>query len=142
MCSTWSLADNTCLSTQQASGTTNSYTFQAIGTNLFKTNAVGVANLSLTKGPTYTGQNMSVSYIYPIGDSWRLESNMRYYTQKSDTGEVSDRTSPSIKLAYQWRNQMYLESEVGRDVGKTTSGDTTTTSRRDYLYMGMRWDFR
>lgn len=143
MCSTWSLANNTCAASQQASGTTTSYTFQAIGNNLFVTNGIGVINVSLTQGPNYTGQNYAVSYIFPFRENWRLESNVRYYTQKSDAGDRQTRSSPSVKLAYQWRSAMFLEAEIGRDMSKAIATDgTSSTVRRDYLYTGVRWDFR
>ncbi len=116
-------------------------TFQTVGTNLFVTNAVGVANLSLIQAPTYSGQALSVGYVLPFWEKWRLDTNVRYYTQKDDSGDKQDRISPSMKLAYQWRNSLYLELEMGREIS-TSSGPTRDDRiRRDYMYMGVRWDF-
>lgn len=126
----------------QGSGNTHVVTFQAIGSSLFVANAVGVGNLSLIEAPTYTGQALSASYVLPLGEQWRLDTNLRYYTQKDKTGSTLDRLSPSVKLSYQWQNSLYLESEIGLEKSNTNAADRVEKSRRDYIFVGLRWDFR
>lgn len=137
----YDLVTRTCVATSAASGRTNMYSAQAIGTNLFVPNGVGVAYAGYIAGPTYTGQNFGLSYIYPFIENWRLESNARYYTQKSDLGQNMTQFSPSMKLVYQWRSSLSLESEVGYSESKNT-GTTESKNRREYLYLGLRWDYR
>ncbi|MFA5243392.1 MAG: hypothetical protein WC392_13560 [Sulfuricella sp.] len=135
--------NNTCVidtASQQGSGKNHVVTFQAVGTNLFFSNAVGVGNLSLIQAPTYTGQVLSLGYTLPFWEKWRVDANLRYYTQKDDSGDKQDRMSPSLKLAYQWRNSLYLEGEVGREVSNSSGPTRNDSSRRDYMYMGVRWD--
>lgn len=137
--------NNTCVidtASQQASGKNHVVTFQAVGTNLFLINAVGVANLSLIQAPTYTGQALSVGYVLPFWEQWRIDTNLRYYTQKDDSGDKQDRISPSMKLSWQWRASLYLEGEMGREVSNSSGPTRNDHSRRDYVYMGVRWDFR
>ncbi|BAN34814.1 hypothetical protein SCD_n00974 [Sulfuricella denitrificans skB26] len=136
--------NNTCVidtASQQASGKNHVVTFQAVGTNLFFTNAVGVANLSLIQAPTYTGQAMGIGYVLPFWEQWRLDTNLRYYTQKDDSGDKQDRISPSLKLSWQWHSSFYLEGEMGREMSNSTGPTRNDHSRRDYVYMGVRWDF-
>jgi hypothetical protein len=135
--------NNTCVidtASQQASGKNHVVTFQAVGTNLLITSAVGVANLSLIQAPTYAGQALSLGYVLPFWEKWRLDANLRYYTQKDDSGDKQDRVSPSLKLAYQWRNSLYLEGEVGREVSNSSGPTRNDRTRRDYMYMGVRLD--
>lgn len=127
---------------QQASGNNHVVTFQAVGTNLFFANAVGVGNLSLIQAPTYTGQSLSLGYALPFWEQWRLDTNLRYYTQKTDGGDAQDRISPSVKISYQWRSSLYLEGEMGREVSNSTGPTRNDHTQRDYFYLGMRWDFR
>lgn len=137
--------NNTCVidtASQQASGKNHVVTFQAVGTNLFFANAVGVANLSLIQAPTYTGQALGVGYVLPFWEQWRIDTNVRYYTQKDDSGDKQDRISPSLKLSWQWRASLYLEGEMGREVSNSSGPTRNDHSRRDYVYMGVRWDFR
>lgn len=134
------IANNTCRASSSTAGTTHIYSAQAIGTNLFVPNAVGVVNTSWITGPDYTGQSLGLNYILPFGETWRLESNLRYYTQKSDNGQNSTQFSPSLKLVRQW-NSLYLEGEVGYNDSKN-SGTTQSETKREYLYMGIRWDYR
>ncbi len=137
--------NNTCVidtASQQGSGKNHVVTFQAVGTNLFFANAVGVGNLSLIQAPTYTGQALSLGYTLPFWEKWRVDANLRYYTQKDDSGDKQDRVSPSLKLAYQWRNSLYLEGEVGREESNSSGPTRNDSSRREYMYMGVRWDIR
>lgn len=137
--------NNTCVfntASGQGSGNTHVVTFQTIGSSLFFANAVGVANLSLIQAPTYTGQSLSASYILPIGEQWRIDTNFRYYTQSDNIGNKLDRVSPSLKLSYQWQNSIYLEGEVGLETSNSTGPDRIEKSRREYMFVGLRWDFR
>lgn len=137
--------NNTCIITtdsQNGSGKNHVVTLQAIGNSLFFTNAVGVVNLSLIKSPTYDGQSSSISYVLPIGERWRFDTNLRYYSQKDNAGGTQDRFSPSFKAAWQWQNRLYIEGEAGRETAKTNSPIRTDHSTRDYVYLGLRGDFR
>lgn len=137
---TFDPSNNTCTAGQGASGRTNMYSAQAIGTNLFVTNAVGVANFSWIEGPNYSGQNFGLNYIFPFNENWRLESNLRYYTQKTTDGQNARQFSPSLKLSHQWRNSLFVESEIGYNDSRN-SGTFNSKVRREYLYVGLRWDY-
>ena len=78
----------------------------------------------------------------PIGEQWRFDTNLRYYTQRDDNGDKQSRFSPSLKVAYQLRNSYYLESEVGPETSHNTGIDRDDKIVRDYWYFGLRWDFR
>jgi hypothetical protein len=138
---TYDLVTRTCQATSEASGKTQMYSAQAIGTNLFVPNGVGVAYFGHVAGPNYTGENFGLSYIYPFIENWRLESNARYYTQKSNNGQNMTQFSPSMKLIHQWGSSLSLEGEVGYSDSKTT-GTSESKNRREYLYLGIRWDYR
>lgn len=137
--------NNTCIintASQQGSGKNHVVTFQAIGNSLFFANAVGVANLSLINAPTYDGQASSLSYVLPVGDQWRFDTNLRYYTQKDNAGGSQERLSPSVKASWQWRNSLYVEGEMGRETSKSSTALSRDNVTRSYMYMGLRWDFR
>lgn len=127
---------------QPGSGTSHVLTLQTIGNHVFFRNATGVANLSLIDAPTYRGQAYGISYVLPVGEQWRFDTNLRYYTQRDDNGDEQSRFSPSLKAAYQWRNSYYLEGEVGQETSHNTGPDRDDKIVRDYWYLGLRWDFR
>jgi hypothetical protein len=127
---------------QQGTGKNHVLTLQAIGTNLFATNAVGVASVSFILAPTYSGQSVSLSYVLPFRERWRFDTNLRYYTQRDDFGGHQDRISPSFKLSYQWRTSLYFEGEVGEEISNSSSVGFSDHIKRDYFYLGLRWDFR
>lgn len=127
---------------QPGSGTSHVLTLQVIGNHVVLRNATGVANLSLIDAPTYRGQSYGISYVLPLGEQWRFDANLRYYTQRDDNGDEQSRFSPSLKVAYQWRNCYYLEGEVGQETSHNTGPDRDDKIVRDYWYLGLRWDFR
>ncbi|WP_162888612.1 tol-pal system YbgF family protein [Dechloromonas sp. HYN0024] len=137
----YDMITKTCRASSDASGRTNMYSAQAIATNLFVPNGIGVAYLGYISGPNYTGQNLGLSYIYPFIENWRLENNIRYYSQHSDSGQNSTQFSPSVKLVHQWRPDLSIEGELGYSDSKNT-GTTTSSNKREYLYLGIRWDYR
>lgn len=125
-------------------GTGNSHVFsaQAIGNNLFLPNAVGVANASYILAPTYTGQAYGVNYVLLLQEAWRFDANLRYYTQKDDLGEQQKRLSPTFKISYRWKDMVSLEAEVGQEIVKVDGPTRVEDSKRTYLFIGYRWDFR
>ncbi|MBS1130920.1 MAG: bamD [Proteobacteria bacterium] len=133
--------NNTCAAGQSSQGRTDTFTTQAIGTNLFVTGGVGVAMASFYSGGGFSGQNYGLNYIFPFAEVWRLEGNLRYFSSKSDNGSGQTNFSPAIKLGYQWRSTMFVESEIGFSDQKTT-GINSGSNKREYLYLGLRWDFR
>lgn len=136
--------NNTCIfntASQQGSGNNHVVTFQAIGNSLFMPNAVGVGNISFIRAPTYHGESLGLTYMLPIGENWRIDANLRYYTQRDDDGTHQTRLSPSLKIGYQWRNRLYWEGEIGRESSTTTGPTRDDQVKRDYFFTGLRWDF-
>jgi hypothetical protein len=125
-------------------GTGNSHVFsvQAIGNNFLWENAVGVANASLIKAPTYNGQAYGLNFVLPFWQAWRLDANLRYYTQKDNQDEKQERLSPTFKLTYRWKDQVSLEAEVGHEIVKVDGPLRVENAKRTYMFLGYRWDFR
>lgn len=137
--------NNTCIidtTGQNASGWSEVITFQAIGTNLFASNAVGVGNLSYIAAPTYSGVSGSLGYMLPFLQSWRLDSNLRYYSQRSDSGDTLSRINPSLRLSYQWQTSLFVEGEAGWESSVAQGPLRDDRTRRQYMYLGLRWDYR
>ena len=136
----YDMITKTCQASSAASGRTHMVSAQAVGTNLFVANGVGVIYLGYITGATYRGRNLGISYVLPIGDNWRLEANARHYGQSSDDGSHLRQYSPSLKLTRQL-GDFSIESELGYSDSQTT-GPAPGKYRRQYLYLGVRWDLR
>ena len=136
--------DNCILSTGalRGSGKNHAVTFQAIGSDLWLPGAIGVSNLTFIVAPAFKGEALSVSYVLPIGTQWRLDTILRYYRQHDDSGGTQARLSPSFKLAWQWRDRLYVEGEIGQEVWTSSSQDREDRTDRAYFYSGLRWDLR
>jgi hypothetical protein len=124
-----------------ASGTSHVYSGQALGNGILVDNDSTVANVSLIVAPTYKGQSYSVSYGIPY-QAWRLDATMRLYTQTDDQDQRQTRLSPTLKVAYRWRNKVSFEVEAGLEKFTETGPLRETNSRRYYIFGGYRWDFQ
>lgn len=127
---------------QQASGLNHALSFQVTGNNLFFANAVGVASASYIKAPTFNGQSYSIGYVVPIAQQWRVDTSLRYYTQKDEAGTSIKRVSPNLRLSYQWQDSLFLDGELGREVSTTNSPTQNDETTRNYFSAGVRWEFR
>lgn len=137
--------NNTCIidtTGQNGSGWSQVFSVQAIGTNLVKPNAVGVFNGSYIDAPTYSGYLGTFSYMLPFSETWRLDSTFRYYMQTSNNGDILRRFNPSFKLSYQWQSSVFLEGEAGWENSTLTGLQRDEKTKRQYVYFGLRWDYR
>jgi len=117
---------------QQASGLNHAISFQVSKNNLFVTNAVGISSASFIKAPGLSGQSYSLGYVLPIGQ-WRIDTNLRYYTQKDNLGTSLNRLSPNLRVSYQWRNSLFFDGEIDREIAKTNSATQSDRTKRDYF---------
>lgn len=125
---------------QQGSGKSHVWTGQVIGSNFWMPSSVLSTSLSLIRAPTYNGQSAFISLGIPLKNQFRLDTNLRHYSQNGDNGSSQRRLSPSLKVSWQWMNKLYLEAEGGYESSKSQAFGTQDKSRRDYMYMGLRWD--
>lgn len=125
---------------QQGSGKSHVWTGQLIGSDFWMPNSVISTSLSLIRAPTYNGESSFISMGIPLKNQFRLDTNLRHYSQNGDNGSSQRRLSPSLKLSWQWFNKLYLEIEGGYESSRSQAFGTNDKSRRDYMYMGMRWD--
>lgn len=125
---------------QQGSGKSHVWTGQLIGSDFWMPNSVISTSLSLIRAPTYNGESSFISMGIPLKNQFRLDTNLRHYSQNGDNGSSQRRLSPSLKLSWQWLNKLYLEIEGGYESSRSQAFGTNDKSRRDYMYMGMRWD--
>jgi hypothetical protein len=114
---------------------------QAIGNNLMATNDVGVVNFNYILGADYNGQALGGNYVFPWGDAWRLDVNLRYYQQTNEAEEKQKRTSPSLKLGYRI-GIASLEAEAGLEDVKIDGPTYVERSNRKYIFVGYRLDLR
>jgi hypothetical protein len=127
---------------QPGSGTSHVYSGQAIGNNLWLDNDVVVAIGSLIRAPTYGGQSYGVTYAFTLYDKWRMDGNLRYYTQLDNQEQQQNRLSPSLKLGYRWKDSVTFEVEAGAEIVNEDGPLRQMTSKRNYIWGGYRWDFR
>lgn len=119
-------------------------TLQAIGTNTLFKNDTSVIMASFVEDPQYNAQNLSFSNSLMLQEKWRVDSAIRYYQEERDAGQKTWKVNPTVRLNYHWRENMSFEAELNID--RTYTDDpvavTKTTTWRETLFAGYRWDFR
>lgn len=127
-------------------GISNNYTYtlQAIGTNTLFNNDTSVIMASHVQDPDYRAQNLSFSNSVMLQDKWRIDSSLRYYQEKRDTGQETWKITPTMRVNYRWRDNMSFEAELNVDYTHLDDpvAVTKTETWRETLFAGYRWDFR
>ena len=125
-----------------APGTGNLYVYeaQAIKSSMLTKTDSGVANFSLIEGATLKGQSLTFNYVL-VQNLWRMDAALRLYRQRSDLDVVLFRVSPSLRLAYRFRNHVNFEVEVGTEESTNTGPTQSDKTSRKYFSLGYRWDF-
>ena len=115
---------------------------QGIGNGLLTSNDVFVSNGSLILAPTYSGKNLGLTYTLPLGEFWRFDANLNYYTQLDNQEQQQNRISPSLKLSYRWNSNTTFEMNAGAENVNESGPLREMNSKRQYMYGGYRYDFR
>ena len=125
-------------------GTGNMYilTAQAIGNNLLLENDLGVASASYISAQTYKGQSLAFTQTETFRQRWRLDVSLQLYNQKDNLDVHMTRITPSLKLSYRMNESMSFDGEGGVENTHNSSPITDEKTRRYYVYIGYRWDFR
>jgi len=125
-------------------GSGNQYALsgQVIGNNLIFDNDVGIANLVLLKTPTSTGQSLIFTQVQTIKSRWRLDLSLFLYNQNSTFDTHQTQIRPSLTVNYRMNDSWNFTAEGGIERYRTTSMNADDTTRRNYFYLGYRWDFR
>jgi hypothetical protein len=125
-------------------GSGNQYALsgQAIGNNLLFENDVGIANATLTKTPTSTGQSLLFTQVQTFKTKWRLDVSLFLYNQNSTFDTHQTQIRPSLTVNYRMDDSWNFTAEGGIEQYHTSSANANDKTRRKYFYVGYRWDFR
>lgn len=124
-----------------SSGNELAITPQLIGSGLYSSRDITVFSLSYISSPLYRGQSF---YVYSRGfitDKWTLDATLQYYRQNYESGSVLTRTMPAFRTAYQIRQTLSLDAEVGLEFSHSQTDTQVSDSQRQFLSFGFRWDF-
>jgi hypothetical protein len=126
-----------------APGTGNvySYTLQAIGTGIFTPSTVVVFNGSRLSSDAYDAWLLSVNTRFRPNERWSIEPTLRYYLQDASNGATLRRLSPTLRMTYQLRDRISLESELSMERSRTHNGLVDETSNLLFYYLGYGWEF-
>ena len=125
-------------------GTGNMYilTAQAIGNNLLLENDLGVASASYINAQAYKGESLAFTQTETFRQRWRLDVSLQLYNQNDNMDVHMTRVTPSLKLSYRMNESMSFDGEGGVENTHNSGPITDERTRRYYVYIGYRWDFR
>lgn len=114
---------------------------QLIGNNLFSSRDVTVFSLSYMSSPTYKGQSFYVYSRANLTEKWSLDASLQLYRLNYESGMLMTRVMPMLRTAYQMRQSLSLDMDVGLEMNHTENADQSSDVRRQFFSMGFRWDF-
>jgi hypothetical protein len=86
----------------------------------------------------------SVNARFRPTDRWTIEPTLRYYIQDNknpdplNNGSSFKRLSPSLRMTYQLREKISLESEVSMERSRSNSDLVNENSNLLFYYIGYR----
>ena len=111
---------------------------QAIGTNLYSSRDTHVFNVTLLRGPSYSGWLASYNNLSVPRDRLQLEPSLRLYSQSGPNSVKTWRWTPGMRLTWRGGDKWVLESELSVESGKTTGPTLNERATRMYYYLGYR----
>ena len=114
---------------------------QLIGSNLFSSSDITVFSLSYLSSPLYKGQSFYIYNRSKLTEKLSLDSSLQYYRQLYETGTLMTRIMPTLRMAYQIRQTLSLDMDVGYEFSRTETETQISDSRRQFYSLGFRWDF-
>ena len=126
-----------------ATGTSYTYSAQAIGTDTIFKDDTSVISASYIDDPTFQGQTLGFTHLATFKTKYKVDSSLNLFHSKTNAAVRTVKMTPSIRLAYQWRENTALEAEFG--VEKTLINDpialTHEKDLREFMFVGYRWDY-
>lgn len=135
------VVNGTFIPAQPSTGDIYSFTAQAIGTALYSSRDTSILGTTYLTGPNYDGWLYSLNNRSPIGERWSVEPSFQYYTQKDVFGLKLERWTPGLRVSYRILERVALESEFTWENSKTTGPSSSDETKRNFYYVGYRWDF-
>ncbi|MBI3528970.1 MAG: hypothetical protein HY067_13505 [Betaproteobacteria bacterium] len=122
-------------------GNINSYTLQAIGSNLYSSRDINVFSGSWLKSPLFHGEYLSYSNLTGFGPKWALEPSLRWYTQRDSTETKTDRYTAVLRLTYAWKENISFDGEYDVERSITESPIQRENAVHQFFYLGYRYSF-
>jgi tetratricopeptide (TPR) repeat protein len=128
---------------QALPGTGNIWTFsgQAIG-NRFPTESMTlVMNGSYITNEAYKAQTFTVNSLMRINPQFQFDTFVILYHQKDNLGVDLYRMTPTLRMNYRFFNNWTLEGSGGFEQSLSYSATQKDSMRREFFFLGLRWDF-
>lgn len=115
---------------------------QLMGTNLFTKSDYTTFGTSYTTSDYI--QNGQTVYIYNravLSREFSLDTSWNYYHQMDNIGGSLSRHMPMVHGAYQVRQNLSLDADLGFELTTTSGPTVSTTNKRIFTSIGFRWNF-
>jgi hypothetical protein len=115
---------------------------QLTGTNLFTKSDFSTLGASIvTSDYVKNGESIFISNRIMFNSQYSLDSSWNYYQQVDNGGGNLSRHMPMMHGAYQMRQDISLDADLGFELSTTTGPNQTSTNKRISASIGFRWNF-
>jgi hypothetical protein len=115
---------------------------QLTGTNLFTKSDFSTLGASIvTSDYVKNGESIFISNRIMFNSQYSLDSSWNYYQQVDNGGGNLSRHMPMMHGAYQMRQDISLDADLGFELSTTTGPNQTAINKRLFTSFGFRWNF-
>jgi hypothetical protein len=128
---------------QALPGTGNIWTFtgQAIGNRFPIENMTFVMNGSYITNSAYKAQTLTLNTLTRISPQFQFDTFVILYHQRDNLGVDLYRATPTIRMNYRVFNNWTVEGSGGVEQSLSNSSAQKDLMRREFFFIGLRWDF-
>ncbi len=128
---------------QALPGSGNIWTFtgQAIGNRFPTENMTLVMNSSYITNEAYKAQTLTLNTLTRISPQFQFDTFVILYHQRDNLGVDLYRMTPTLRMNYRFFNNWTLEGSGGIEQSLSNSAAQKDSMRREFFFLGLRWDF-
>lgn len=125
-----------------ATGLERAVTAQLIGSKLYSDADITSFGSSLINSDyVKDGQTVFVYNRTAYDKDLVFDSSWNYYRQSDNLGGGLVRNMPMLRVAYQFRQQLSFDADIGLEMSSSSGPYQATTTSRQFGSLGLRWDF-
>ncbi len=130
------------LSAYPSSGLEKTVTAQLIGSNLYSdADITSFGGSYVTSGYVKDGQSLFVYNRTSVDRDLYFDSSWNLYRQTDNYGGSMVRNMPMLRAAYQIKQELSLDADIGFELTTSSGPYQTSTNTRTFGSLGFRWDF-
>ena len=123
-----------------STGNVYTYTIQSIANGLTPWQDILVLNGNVLRSRDLDAVQLGLDFRFTVWQDLLIEPLLRWYRQTDTRDTTLTRTTPGLHLLWRIRDRFSIEAEGDWEITRTNSPVIVDDVRRQFYYVGWRWD--